>query len=123
MNECPFCNIDENKKVFYNYKYFAIYDEYPVSPGHMLVIPTEHVEDYRDLTDHQKFILWEAVDKAIKFLTEKYNPDGFNIGINCGEVAGQSVKHVHIHVIPRYKNDTENPKGGVRGVIPNKQNY
>lgn len=123
MNECPFCNIKESKKVLFNYEYFAIYDEYPVSPGHMLIIPTEHVEDYRDLSDHQKFILWEAVDKAIKFLTENYNPDGFNIGINCGEVAGQSVKHVHIHVIPRYKNDTENPKGGVRGVIPNKQNY
>ena len=123
MNECPFCNIDENKKVLLNYKCFAIYDEYPVSPGHMLVIPSEHVTDYRNLTEHQRVILWDMVDKAIKFLTEKYHPDGFNIGINCGDAAGQSVPHVHIHVIPRYNGDVDNPKGGVGGVIPNKQSY
>lgn len=123
MGKCPFCNIDENKKVLLNYKCFAIYDEYPVSLGHMLVIPTEHVTDYRNLTEHQKFVLWDMVDKVIKFLTENYNPDGFNIGINCGDAAGQSVPHVHIHVIPRYNGDMDNPKGGVRGVIPNKQSY
>ena len=67
--------------------------------------------------------LWLLVNHCKKLLTERFHPDGFNVGINVGEAAGQSVFHVHIHLIPRYKGDVENPKGGVRGVIPNKQKY
>ena len=79
--------------------------------------------NYFDLTIHEQRALWLLVNRCKKILTERYNPDGFNVGINVNEAAGQSVFHVHIHLIPRYKGDVENPKGGVRGVIPFKQNY
>lgn len=123
MKDCIFCNIPADKKILSNRDCFAMYDEYPVSPGHMLVIPNKHIQDYRDLDNQYKNILWDMVDNVIKHLTEKYHPNGFNIGINCGIDAGQSIQHVHIHIIPRYKGDVKNPRGGVRGVIPCKQNY
>ena len=78
---------------------------------------------YFDLTTREQRALWLLVNHCKKLLAERFHPDGFNVGINVGEAAGQSVFHVHIHLIPRYKGDVENPKGGVRGVIPNKQKY
>lgn len=101
----------------------AFYDGYPVSPGHTLIIPKRHVASYFDLTNHER----EAMNVMLQFVKQKiddrFHPDGYNIGINVNEAAGQSVFHVHIHVIPRYKGDVTNPKGGVRGVIPGKQSY
>ena len=101
----------------------AFYDGYPVSPGHALIIPKRHVASYFDLTNHER----EAMNVMLQYVKlkvdERYHPDGYNIGINVNEAAGQSVFHVHMHLIPRYKGDVENPKGGVRGVIPGKQKY
>lgn len=101
----------------------AFYDGYPVSPGHTLIIPKRHVASYFDLTNHER----EAMNMMLQYVRlrveERYHPDGYNIGINVNEAAGQSVSHVHVHLIPRYKGDVENPKGGVRGVIPKKQKY
>ncbi|QGT99781.1 HIT family hydrolase [Candidatus Syntrophocurvum alkaliphilum] len=120
-NSCVFCDTEE--KFLENDLAFAIYDKYPVNPGHMLIIPKRHVADYFDTTIEER----QAIDKLImesrKLLDEKYKPDAYNIGINCGEDAGQTIFHVHVHLIPRYKGDLDNPTGGVRGVIPEKRIY
>jgi diadenosine tetraphosphate (Ap4A) HIT family hydrolase len=99
------------------------YDQYPVNPGHCLVIPHRHVAAYFDATADEKAAMWELVELIKPQLDEAFSPDGYNIGVNVGTAAGQSVPHIHIHVIPRYRGDMENPKGGVRGVIPDKQKY
>ena len=101
----------------------AFFDGYPVSKGHTLIIPKRHVASYFDLTTHEQRALWLVANHCKELLQKRFNPDGFNVGINVGESAGQSVFHVHIHIIPRYKGDVENPKGGVRGVIPGKMKY
>jgi diadenosine tetraphosphate (Ap4A) HIT family hydrolase len=127
MKGCPFCNIEKlinsDRIVYQDSTWIAIYDNYPVSKGHVLLIPKRHCASYFDLN----FIELESVSVTIgiikKLLDKKFNPDGYNIGMNCGEAAGQTVMHCHIHIIPRYKGDCENPRGGVRGVIPSKQQY
>lgn len=120
---CQFCNISDNEIVFKNELCCARYDKYPVSNGHLLLITYRHFGNYFDATHEEKLALIDLIDKAKEFLSENFNPDGFNIGINTGEAAGQTVMHFHCHVIPRYKGDVENPRGGVRGVIPEKMDY
>lgn len=124
MDNCVFCkDFDKNRIIYEDSTWVAIYDNYPVSKGHVLVIPKRHCETYFDLN----FIELESISVTIgivkRLLDKKFKPDGYNIGINCGEAAGQTVKHCHIHIIPRYKGDMEDPRGGVRGVIPEKQKY
>jgi diadenosine tetraphosphate (Ap4A) HIT family hydrolase len=102
---------------------FAFRDKYPVSLGHTLVIPKRKVSDYFELTFKEQSACWFLVNLVKEDLQKTYTPDGFNIGINSGTSAGQTIPHAHIHIIPRYKGDMENPRGGVRGVIPNKMNY
>ena len=122
--DCIFCNKKDGGVVLNTRFFIAKYDEYPVSPGHILIIPKRHVEDYLLLTRYEREELFnECIPQCHQLLDAKYKPDGYNIGINCGEAAGQSIMHCHIHIIPRYKGDVENPRGGVRGVIPSKQNY
>ena len=89
----------------------------------MEVIPKRHVKDWWETTLDEKIAIFNLLDEAKKVIDEKYNPDGYNIGMNLGAKAGQSIMHLHIHLIPRYDGDVKNPKGGVRGIIPNKQNY
>ena len=86
-------------------------------------IPKQHVADYFAMTDRQKTACWIVVDRVKAIITERFQPDGFNVGINVGAAAGQTIPHVHIHLIPRYIGDMENPTGGVRGVIPGKSKY
>ena len=124
MDNCVFCkDFDKNRIIYEDSTWVAIYDNYPVSKGHVLVIPKRHCETYFDLN----FIELESISVTIgivkRLLDKKFKPDGYNIGVNCGEAAGQTVKHCHIHIIPRYKGDMEDPRGGVRGVIPEKQKY
>ena len=118
---CPFC--DEQNYEFEGDLVFTKTDSYPVSKGHTLVIPKRHISDYFDCTESEVAELWALVDKTKNRLQDTHAPDGFNIGINVGEAAGQTVPHMHIHVIPRYVGDMDDPRGGVRGVIPNKQKY
>jgi diadenosine tetraphosphate (Ap4A) HIT family hydrolase len=120
---CIFCNIDKSRIVLENCFVYAMYDGFPVSSGHMLIIPKNHFKDYFEADQKTKEELWKLVDKCKELLDKKFNPDGYNIGINCSETAGQTVMHLHIHLIPRYKGDVENPRGGVRGVIPDKRVY
>lgn len=118
---CPFCcpdNVIMDKKLA-----FARFDKFPVSPGHMLIITRRHVADYFDTTPEERRVIQELLDEAKLLLDREYQPDGYNIGINCGVAAGQSVMHLHVHLIPRYTGDIENPRGGVRGVIPDKRVY
>lgn len=102
---------------------FSFYDKYPVSKGHSLIVPKRLVSNYFDLTLKEQTACWIVVNKVKTILQEKYNPEGFNIGINVNAEAGQTIWHSHIHVIPRYKDDVENPRGGIRGVIPGKKEY
>lgn len=124
MNECLFCNRDNLTIVKQNSLAFAIFDLNPVTPLHALVIPRRHVDSYFELTPEEiaasHFLLSEM---SKKLRSEDPTIEGFNIGINNGEVAGQSIAHCHIHLIPRRLGDVENPKGGVRHLIPNKGFY
>lgn len=121
---CPFCCLSRCVEIICETATcVAFYDGYPVSQGHALIIPKRHVANYFDLTNHEREAMNVMLQYVKRKIDERYHPDGYNIGINVNEAAGQSVFHVHMHLIPRYKGDVENPKGGVRGVIPSKQKY
>ncbi len=120
---CLFCELNSNSILMENAFGFVMKDQYPVSEGHLLIIPKEHFTDWFSASLETQTALMELVNQAKLWLSETYSPQGFNIGMNCGKAAGQTIMHLHIHLIPRYENDTPNPAGGVRGVIPGKQGY
>ena len=121
---CPFCNLESQRElILESLTAYSIYDNFPVSDGHALVIPKRHCTDYFELTNEEQSECWSMVNTVKQILMQKYNPDGFNVGINVNKEAGQTIPHVHIHLIPRYKGDVKDPSGGVRGVIPEKRNY
>jgi diadenosine tetraphosphate (Ap4A) HIT family hydrolase len=123
-NDCPFCNPDKDREIILeSASVYAIYDKFPVNNGHVLIIPKKHVSNYFELSFKEQSACWFVLNSVQKIIQEKFNPDGFNIGINVNETAGQTVPHVHIHLIPRYNGDVEKPRGGVRGVIPGKKEY
>jgi diadenosine tetraphosphate (Ap4A) HIT family hydrolase len=122
MNQdCAFCN--HNEIILSNDLAYAIYDKYQVSQGHMLIIPRRHVEDFWGSTSQERQALCDLMEDCKVHLDKTFAPNGYNIGINCGETAGQTVFHLHIHLIPRYFGDIDNPRGGVRGVIPSRRVY
>ena len=123
-NPCLFCNIKDSGLVNENELAYASYDTFPVSDLHCLIIPKRHVKDYFDLTDEEVIACNELI-KLIKKEIELKDPsaEGFNLGTNTGQTAGQSILHCHIHIIPRRKGDVDNPQGGIRSVIPQKQHY
>lgn len=123
MENCVFCNMPKENYVMVNDWFYAIYDKYPVSPGHLLVIPKRHVETLFDLSDQERNVLFSFIEECKMKIDAELQPDAFNFGINQGEAAGQTVPHLHLHIIPRYLGDMEEPEGGVRGVIPEKQKY
>lgn len=118
---CPFCS--RSGALFENEPAYVREDKFPVSPGHLLIIPKRHVPDWFLLTREEQQAMLALLSRAKEYLDVRYHPDGYNIGINCGEAAGQTVFHVHMHLIPRYAGDAENPRGGVRGVIADKKDY
>lgn len=123
-NNCPFCKAESERDIIASSTLsVAFYDGFPVSPGHALIIPKRHVSSFFDLSQEERQDLFNLADSVKRIVEERYHPDGYNIGINVGEAAGQSIFHVHMHLIPRYQGDVPNPRGGVRGVIPAKQNY
>ena len=121
---CLFCNIKENGLADENTLAYASYDTYPVSDLHCLIIPKRHVKDYFDLSDDE-VIACNNLIKQIKdeISSKDLSVKGFNVGTNSGVIAGQSIMHCHIHLIPRREGDVDNPQGGVRSVIPLKQHY
>jgi Diadenosine tetraphosphate (Ap4A) hydrolase and other HIT family hydrolases len=123
-NYCPFCMVESEREIIASSPLsVAFFDGFPVSPGHALIIPKRHVSSFFDLSQEERQDLLNLADSVKQIVEERYHPDGYNIGVNVGEAAGQSIFHVHMHLIPRYQGDVPNPRGGVRGVIPDKQNY
>lgn len=123
-DECIFCKKVAQKYSLIENEYFiTTYDKYPVSKGHTLIISKRHVASFFDLSKQEKESLDQAIMETKHHLDDLFKPSGYNIGVNINECAGQTVMHVHIHVIPRYKDDILDPRGGVRGVIPEKQKY
>ncbi len=120
---CPFCNIEPNRIVAENGLAVAVRDSYPVSVGHTLVLPREHKAALFDLSTQTRAAMWQLVGEVRHQLNLELTATGFNIGLNDGVAAGQTVMHVHIHVIPRYKDDVPDPRGGIRWVIPEKAKY
>ena len=124
MSDCFFCIcLDEKNYELENEYAIARYDDFPVNKGHLEVITKRHIKDWWETTPEEKIAIFELLDKAKEIIESKYNPDGYNIGMNLGESAGQTLMHLHVHLIPRYVGDVADPRGGVRGVIPDKKNY
>ena len=120
--DCVFCKL--NRAVLAQSDFScAFLDGFPVSEGHALVIPKRHVVSIWDMTDREYNDAFNLAKQVKDLLQEMFDPQGFNIGVNCGEAAGQTVFHAHIHIIPRYAGDVLSPRGGVRNVIPGKGNY
>jgi diadenosine tetraphosphate (Ap4A) HIT family hydrolase len=120
---CPFCTLPPERIIDSNDLALVIRDGYPVSPGHTLVIPKRHIGSWFEITQAEQQALLDLLAKAKAVLVTEFKPDGYNIGINDGPTAGQTVPHLHMHLIPRYKGDQEDPRGGVRWIIPEKAKY
>ena len=123
-NPCLFCDSKKSGIAHENDLAYASYDSYPVSDHHCLIIPKRHIKDYFDMTNDE-LIACNDLIQIVKneILSKDINVKGFNVGTNAGKIAGQSIMHCHIHLIPRREGDVDNPQGGVRSVIPNKQHY
>ena len=123
-NPCLFCNSEKSGIAHENNLAYASYDSYPVSEYHCLIIPKRHIKDYFDLSNEELVACNELIKTIKKEITNKDSSvRGFNLGTNIGKVSGQSILHCHFHLIPRREGDVDNPQGGVRSVIPNKQHY
>lgn len=120
---CPFCDIDKDRVIYRGDGFICLWDGFPVSKGHALVVPLRHVANWFEATGEEQSNLLSGIEIARQEIQKKFEPDGFNIGINIGEAAGQTISHLHIHLIPRYKGDVEDPRGGVRYVLPERANY
>jgi diadenosine tetraphosphate (Ap4A) HIT family hydrolase len=118
-----FTQIQADRIIYKNDSFFVIEDAYPVSPGHLLIISNIVRKDYFELSEIEKNELNVTIEFAKSIIEKEHEPDGYNIGMNCGESAGQTVFHFHCHLIPRYKGDMENPRGGIRHCINGKGNY
>ncbi len=119
-----FQSIPKEDVIYSGEYFFMIYDRYPVSPGHLLIISNDSYKiNFFDLQNEEKLELIDMLQIGKGIISEKFKPDGFNIGMNCGESAGQTVMHFHCHLIPRYIGDMEDPRGGIRYCIPDKGIY
>ena len=121
-HNCLFCNPHKNLKFLTeSATAYAMFDGYPISRGHVLVVPKRHVSNYFELPFKEQSACWLMVNKVQEILSKKYEPDGFNVGMNINREAGQNMMHASIHIIPRYKSDTVGAKGGMRNVIPKRK--
>ncbi len=122
-HSCTFCMYDRSKAIVENQFGFSILDAHPVSNGHCLIIPEEHQWDYFKLSKETRKGLDALLIAVKEHLDDSYSPDGYNIGINNGRAAGQTIMHAHIHVIPRYMGDTNDPRGGIRWIFPRRASF
>lgn len=121
MADCIFCNLEN--KVAENKSAYARLDGFPVNKGHILIIPKRHVETCFELTDDEVKDMFSLMKEMKFYIDNLYKPDGYNVGFNVNNAGGQTVMHCHLHLIPRYKGDVDNPRGGIRGVIPKNKDY
>lgn len=120
---CPFCSIPQVRIILRNDHGVVIRDGFPISPEHTLIIPRRHVGSFFEVSTEEREALLNLLSEAKRSLVEEFHPDAFNIGINDGAAAGQTVSHLHIHLIPRYMGDCPDPRGGVRWIMPDKADY
>jgi len=120
---CPFCTLPPERIVHESEHAIWIYDGFPVSPGHSLIIPKRHVGSFFEVSAEERMAMLALLDQAKAAVEEQHHPDAYNIGINDGAAAGQTVPHLHLHLIPRYSGDVVDARGGVRWVIPDKADY
>jgi diadenosine tetraphosphate (Ap4A) HIT family hydrolase len=122
---CLFCEINKTKSriILENTYAFALSDQFPVSQGHTLIVLKRHIASLFEASSKEITAIFDLANQMQKLLSKQYKPNGYNIGFNDLEAAGQSIPHCHMHIIPRYQGDVKNPRGGIRGVIPGKQNY
>ena len=121
--ECPFCSLPKERVVARNQFAMVLRDAYPISLGHTLIVPSRHVASFFELSPEERSALMELLDQAKRQIDEAYRPAGYNVGINDGPAAGQTIPHLHIHLIPRYEGDQPDPRGGVRWIFPDKAAY
>ncbi|HMM54220.1 MAG TPA: HIT family protein [Candidatus Desulfobacillus sp.] len=121
--DCPFCHLPRSRIILANELAVAIRDAYPVSPGHSLILPRRHVDSFFDATIEERMAMLALLDPIRKGLENEYRPDGYNVGINDGPSAGQTVFHLHLHLIPRRAGDRPDPRGGIRWIFPEKAQY
>jgi diadenosine tetraphosphate (Ap4A) HIT family hydrolase len=120
---CDFTNPEQNTVIAETELAYARWDNFPVSKGHAEVVPKRHVESYFDLSDHEVLAMYGLVKQIKEIIDGLHRPDAFNIGVNDGKASGQSIHHCHIHLIPRYIGDVKNPRGGIRNILPRKEDY
>ncbi|MFB4165608.1 HIT family protein [Alteribacillus sp. JSM 102045] len=120
---CPFCEISPKQLLRENEYAKAFYDLYPVQKGHTLIIPKRHFSSYFEAAEEEVLAIHRLIQEQKKALDKEFAPDGYNIGVNIGEYGGQTVPHLHVHLIPRYNGDIEDPRGGIRKAIPNIVQY
>jgi len=121
--KCQFCNPFVDEVVARNDLCYARWDRFPVSKGHLLIMPFRHVQDLFSLTPEEGQAMLVLINECKAVIEENFRPAGYNIGFNIGRAAGQTIMHCHCHMIPRYAGDVRNPNGGVRGVLQYKQKY
>jgi diadenosine tetraphosphate (Ap4A) HIT family hydrolase len=120
---CPLCEVEQERILHRSHLAIALMDAFPVSQGHCLIIPCRHVGSWFDTTQQERRDMIRLLDEARNSIKQRHDPAGFNIGINDGTAAGQTVPHLHVHLIPRYAGDAGDPRGGVRWVLPERADY
>ena len=123
LSTCVLCNLTASRIAWSSPHVLAVWDAFPVSPGHALVIPRRHAGGWENLTDNERTDIGTGIDAVRALIADRHRPDGYNVGFNDGAAAGQTVMHFHVHVIPRYAGDVPDPRGGVRWVLPDKAAY
>ena len=123
MSTCPFCTLPAERIIHTSQHGLIIRDGFPITPGHTLIIPRRHVDSFFNLTADEKLDLLGLLEIAKADVDAEFKPDSYNVGINDGPAAGQTVPHLHIHLIPRYTGDVADPRGGVRWIIPDMADY
>jgi diadenosine tetraphosphate (Ap4A) HIT family hydrolase len=119
----PFLSLPASEHIVANDLAFAIRDGFPVSPGHTLVVTRRRVATWFDATPEEQAAVMALINEVKRLLDDSHHPDGYNVGFNAGDAAGQTVSHLHVHVIPRYRGDRPDPRGGVRWVLPDQADY
>jgi len=123
IKSCPFCTLPDERKLSFNSRAILIRDAYPISKGHSLVLPKKYVGSFFELTEFEQLELIQLLNQAKHDLDQLFKPTAYNVGINDGIAAGQTIPHLHIHLIPRYDGDQVDPRGGVRWLFPDKADY